>query len=69
MNHATAMAIVDEAWDYRVRGKSPDDGDKQTFDPTDPGRAALKRATTDRAVSASTNDKNLRERDDGGGQP
>jgi len=48
MDRATTMAIVNrlQARGYLVRGKSPDDGRKQTLNLTDAGRAALKQAKT-----------------------
>ncbi|MBO9697504.1 MAG: MarR family transcriptional regulator [Sphingopyxis sp.] len=46
MDRATTMAIVNrlQARSYLVRGKSPDDGRKQTLNLTDAGRGALKQA-------------------------
>ncbi|MDX8356458.1 MarR family winged helix-turn-helix transcriptional regulator [Sphingopyxis terrae] len=46
MDRATTMAIVNrlQARSYLVRGKSPDDGRKQTLNLTDAGRAALRQA-------------------------
>lgn len=43
MDRATTMSIINrlQARGYLVRGKSPDDGRKQTLNLTDAGRAAL----------------------------
>lgn len=51
MDRATTMSIINrlQARGYLVRGKSPDDGRKQTLNLTDAGRAAL--ATAKAAIS------------------
>lgn len=48
MDRATTMSIINRLQErsYLVRGKSPDDGRKQTLNLTDAGRAALATAKT-----------------------